>query len=128
MNKVILTGRLTADPDIRSTTDGKIVARYRLAVPRRYKKDGEQQADFISCITFGKSADFAERYLKKGVKICVSGRIETGYYTNKDGKTVYTTEVVVEEHEFCEKKNSPSGSEEADTSFDDVTPDDDLPF
>lgn len=128
MNKVVLTGRLTTDPDIRNAPSGMLVARYRLAVPRKYKKDGEQQADFISCITFGKSADFAERYLQKGTKICVSGRIETGHYTNKDGKTVYTTEVVVEEHEFCEKKNAPSGSEESNIAFDDVTPDDDLPF
>lgn len=81
------------------------MARYSLAVDRKYKKDGEANADFINCIAFGKNGEFAEKYLHKGTKIAVVGRIQTGSYTNKDGQKVYTTDVVVEEHEFCESKN-----------------------
>ena len=104
MNKVILMGRLTADPDVRYTSDGTAIARYSLAVDRRYKKDGEQSADFISCVVFGKGGEFAEKYLKKGTKIAVEGRIQTGSYTNREGKKVYTTDVVVEAQEFAESK------------------------
>lgn len=104
MNKVVLMGRLTADPDVRYTSDGTAIARYYLAVDRRYKKDGEQSADFISCVVFGKGGEFAEKYLKKGTKICVDGRIQTGSYTNREGKKVYTTDVVVEAQEFAESK------------------------
>lgn len=100
MNKVFLMGRLTKDPDVRRTNDGIAVARYTLAVDRRGK---DKEADFINCITFGKSGEFAERYLHKGTKIAVEGRIQTGSYTNKDGQKVYTTDVVIESHEFCEK-------------------------
>lgn len=108
MNKVILMGRLCADPDVRYTTGDKptCIARYRLAVNRMYNKDGEQQADFISCVAFGKSGEFAEKYLHKGIKIIITGRIQTGSYTNKDGQKVYTTDVVVENHEFAESKGS----------------------
>ena len=104
MNKVILIGRLTADPDIRYSNDGTAIARYYLAVDRRYKKESEQSADFISCVVFGKGGEFAEKYLKKGTKIAVEGRIQTGSYTNREGKKVYTTDVVVEAQEFAESK------------------------
>jgi single-strand DNA-binding protein len=103
MNKTIYTGRLTSDPDVRYAKD-LCVARYTLAVDRKYKKDGEQTADFIRCVAFGKSGEFAEKYLKKGMKIAVTGRTQTGSYKDKDGKTVYTNDNVVEEHEFCESK------------------------
>ena len=108
MNKVILMGRLTRDPDVRvsNTADRQItVARYTLAVDRRAKRDSnEQTADFISCVAFDKNAEFAEKYLHQGTKVVVTGRIQTGSYTNKDGQKVYTTDVVVEDQEFCESK------------------------
>lgn len=108
MNKVILIGRLTKDPEVRYTqgSDSLAIARYSLAVDRRFKRQGEAVADFINCVTFGKAAIFAEKYLKQGTKIAVTGRIQTGSYTNKDGHKVYTTDVVVEEHEFAESKTS----------------------
>lgn len=109
MNKVILMGRLVRDPEVRysQTANGNMaVARYTLAVERRIKKDGEQTADFISCVAFGRSGEFAEKYLHQGMKIAITGRIQTGSYTNKDGQKVYTTDVVVEEQEFCESKSS----------------------
>lgn len=110
MNKVILIGRLTRDPEVRySQGDNSLaIARYSLAVDRRFKRPGEADADFINCVTFGKAAEFAEKYLKQGTKIAVTGRIQTGSYTNKDGQKVYTTDVVVEEHEFAESKNNNS--------------------
>lgn len=114
MNKVILMGRLTRDPEVRYSAgeNSTAIARYTLAVDRRFKRDGEASADFISCTAFGKSAEFAERYLRQGVKIAVTGRIQTGSYTNKDGIKVYTTDVIVEDHEFAESKNaSMAGSE-----------------
>lgn len=99
-------GRLTKDPDVRYSQGEKTtaVARYALAVDRKFKRDGEASADFINCIAFGKNGEFAEKYLRKGTKIVVVGRIQTGSYTNKDGQKVYTTDVVVEEHEFAESK------------------------
>lgn len=110
MNKVILLGRLTRDPEVRYSQNGDqqmAIARYTLAVDRRgQKKEGQQTADFISCVAFGKNGEFAEKYLKQGTKIAVSGRIQTGSYTNKDGQKVYTTDVVVEEQEFAESKGS----------------------
>ncbi len=112
MNKCELMGRLTKDPEVRYTNaePPMAVARYNLAVNRRYgKKDGEQQADFISCVAFGKAAEFAEKYLKKGTKIVVVGRIQTGSYTNKEGQKIYTTDVVIEEQEFAESKNTAGG-------------------
>ena len=101
MNKVIIIGRLTKDPDVRYTQgeNSMCIARYTLAVDRKGKDKG---ADFISCVAFGKGGEFAEKYLKKGKKIAVTGKIQTGSYTNKDGVKVYTTDVVVEDHEFCE--------------------------
>ena len=107
MNKVILMGRLTRDPDIRYVQGEEkttVIARYTLAVDRRGSKGNGQTADFISCVAFDKIADFAERYLKQGIKLVVEGRIQTGSYTNKDGQRVYTTEVVVENCEFAESK------------------------
>lgn len=109
MNKVVLIGRLTADPDIRHTQSGKCVASYRLAVDRAFKSDGQPEADFISCVAWGKSGEFCQRYLHKGMKIALEGRIQTRTYDDKDGKKVYVTEVIVEHHEFCEgRKQSDS--------------------
>lgn len=111
MNKVILVGRLTRDPEIRYTSgqNQTAVGRYTLAVDRRYKKEGDEQtADFINCVTFGRGAEFAEKYLHQGTKIAVVGRIQTGSYTNKDGQRVYTTDVVAEEQEFAESKAAAS--------------------
>ena len=113
MNKVILMGRLTRDPEVRySQGEGSLaIARYTIAVDRRFKRDGDQQtADFISCVSFGKTAEFAEKYYRQGTKVLVTGRIQTGSYTNKDGQKVYTTEVVVEEQEFAESKAAASES------------------
>ncbi|HIT91238.1 MAG TPA: single-stranded DNA-binding protein [Candidatus Merdenecus merdavium] len=106
MNKVILMGRLTRDPEVRySAGDSSLaIARYSLAVDRRFKRDGEPTADFINCVSFGKTAEFAEKYFRQGIKIAITGRIQTGSYTNKDGIKVYTTDVVVEEQEFAESK------------------------
>ncbi|MBR1440297.1 MAG: single-stranded DNA-binding protein [Lachnospiraceae bacterium] len=113
MNKVILMGRLTRDPEVRYSQGGEnslAIARYTLAVDRRFNRnqggDNQQTADFIQCVAFGRSGEFAEKYFRKGIKIAVTGRIQTGSYTNKDGATVYTTEVVVEDQEFAESKNS----------------------
>lgn len=108
MNKIILMGRLTKDPEVRYSQGNNpmAIARYTLAVERKFKRDGEPNADFINCIAFGKNGEFAEKYLHKGIKIAVVGRIQTGSYTNKDGQKVYTTDVVVEEHEFAESKNA----------------------
>ena len=114
MNKVTLIGRLTRDPDIRSTAGDNpmTIARYCLAVDRKFTK-GEKETDYINCVAFGKGAEFAEKYLRKGTKIAVSGRIQTGSYKNKDGQTVYTTDVIVEEQEFCESRNSESAPSQA---------------
>ena len=108
MNKVILMGRLTRDPEVRYSggDNATAVARYSLAVDRRFKRDNEPSADFISCVGFGKTAEFAEKYFRKGMRICVVGRIQTGSYTNRDGQKVYTTYVVVEEQEFAESKGA----------------------
>lgn len=107
MNKVILMGRLTKDPDIRyGGANNSCVARYSLAVVRKFKQDGQPDADFINCVAFGKNGEFAEKYLHKGTKIVACGRIQTGSYTNRDGQKVYTTDVVVEEQEFAENKAS----------------------
>ena len=113
MNKAILMGRLTRDPEVRySQGDNQMaIARYTLAVDRRFNRNNDENtADFIPCVAFGKAGEFAERYFRKGTKIAVTGRIQTGSYTNKDGVKVYTTEVVVEEQEFAESKNSSSSN------------------
>ena len=108
MNKVVLVGRLTRDPEVRYSqgNNATAVARYTVAVDRRFKRDGEPTADFIPCVVFGRSAEFAEKYFRQGMRVSVSGRIQTGSYTNKDGMKVYTTEVIVEEQEFAESKNA----------------------
>ncbi len=114
MNKVILMGRLTRDPEVRYSQgeNATAIARYTLAVDRRFNRNNDDQtADFITCVAFGKSGEFAERYLHKGTKIAVTGRIQTGSYTNKDGVKVYTTEVVVEDQEFAESKNASGGND-----------------
>lgn len=106
MNKAILMGRLTRDPNVRYTqgAESTCVARYTLAVDRRAKQEGQQSADFISCVAFGRNGEFAEKYLKQGSKIVVTGHIQTGSYTNRDGNKVYTTDIVIEEQEFAESK------------------------
>lgn len=138
MNKVILMGRLTRDPEVRYSQGAQplAIARYTLAVDRRGSKQGEQSADFINCIAFGKSGEFAEKYLHQGTKIVVTGRIQTGSYTNRDGQKVYTTDVVVEEQEFAEsKKNTqpapepaPEGGYEGFMNIPDGVEDEGLPF
>jgi len=116
MNKVILMGRLTRDPEVRYSQGENplAIARYSLAVDRRNARNNngdDQTADFINCVSFGRTAEFAEKYFRKGTKIAITGRIQTGSYTNKDGVKVYTTEVVVEEQEFAESKNASSGND-----------------
>lgn len=108
MNKVILMGRLTRDPDVRYSAgeNSTAVARYTLAVDRRFHRDGDATADFIGCVAFGRQAEFAEKYLRQGTKIAITGRIQTGSYTNREGQKVYTTDVIVEEQEFAESKNA----------------------
>lgn len=108
MNKVILIGRLTADPDLRYTQSQKPVATYRLAVDRPFKTEGQPEADFITCIAWNKNAEFVSKHLTKGTKIAIEGRIQTRNYDDKDGKKVFVTEVVVDRHEFCEAKKSAS--------------------
>lgn len=134
MNKTLLIGRTTKDPDIRYTQSEQpmTIARFNLAVGRRFKKDGEQSADFISCVAFGKTAEFIEKYVFKGTKIAVEGRIQTGSYTNNDGNKVYTTDVVVEQVEFAESKtDSKSAAKESNDDFMNVADgldDEGLPF
>lgn len=137
MNKVILIGRLTKDPETRYSQgqSSTCISRYSLAVDRQFKRDGEQTADFLNCVAFGKQGEFAEKYLKKGTKIAVTGRLQTGSYTDRDGKKVYTTDVVVESHEFVESKKesdqsqqtSPFGSIDGFMSIPDGI-DEELPF
>ena len=136
MNKAILVGRLTRDPEVRYSQDenATAVARYTVAVDRRFKRDGEPIADFIRCLVFGRSAEFAEQYFRQGMRVSISGRIQTGSYTNKDGVKVYTTEVIVEEQEFAEsrteqERNKAQGADEGDGFMniqDDI--DNELPF
>lgn len=137
MNKCIIMGRLTRDPEVRYSQDNQsiAVARYSLAVNRRFKKQGEQEVDFINCVAFGKAAEFVEKFLNKGMQISIVGRIQTGSYTDKNGKKVYTTDVVVEEHYFAEGKkdsqssnNTSSDSTEAFYPIDENIDDSDLPF
>lgn len=119
MNKVILMGRLTRDPDVRYTQgeNPMPVARFSLAVDRRRANaDGQREADFISCIAFQRSAEFVEKYLNQGTKIVLSGRIQTGSYTNKDGQKVYTTDVIAEDIEFAESKSAAGNRAEARTA------------
>lgn len=112
MNKVILMGRLTRDPEVRYGTgeNTNAVARYTLAVDRRFKRDGEVSTDFIGCVAFGRNAEFAEKYLRQETKIALTGRIQTGSYTNREGQKIYTTDIVVEEQEFAESKAVAAGN------------------
>lgn len=110
MNKVIIMGRLTRDPDVRQAGETTI-ARFTVAVDRRYKREGEQSADFLSCVAFGKTADFISKYFYKGMKIALEGHLQTGHYTNKDGVEVYTTDVVAESVEFAESKQASNNQE-----------------
>ena len=113
MNSVQLIGRLTRDPEIRYTDGGASIARFGLAVERRFKQENGADADFINIVSFGKTAEFIEKYFHKGMKIALNGRIQTGSYTDKDGKKVYTTDVIAENVEFCESKqnNSPEAKD-----------------
>lgn len=107
MNKVVLVGRLVRDPEVKYSQgdNATAVVRYTLAVDRRFKRDNEPTADFITCVAFGRTAEFAEKYFRQGMRVAISGRIQTGSYTNKDGVKVYTTEVLIEEHEFAQSKS-----------------------
>lgn len=118
-NRVFLSGRATKDAEIRG--DETKVARYTLAVDRKYTKGEEKQTDFLNCVCFGKTAEFAEKYVKKGTKLIVIGRIQTGSYTNKDGQKINTTDIVVEEHEFCESKSAETTSKQSDGDFMDIS-------
>jgi single-strand DNA-binding protein len=111
MNSVQLTGRFTADPDVRYTDAGTSIARFTVAVDRRFKRQGEPDADFIRCIAFGKTAEFIEQYFHKGMKIGINGRIQTGSYTNKDDQKVFTTDVIAESVEFEESKAASTNTE-----------------
>lgn len=131
MNNVVLMGRLTRDPDVRYSAQGDsqmAIARFTLAVDRRFKRNGDDQnADFISCVAFGKTAEFIEKYVNKGTKLTLSGRIQTGSYTNKDGQKVYTTDVIAEDQEFAESKNASGnngGQTEANSSSNNTIQDD----
>lgn len=147
MNKTILMGRLTREPEVRYSANdsGLAIARFTLAVNRRFRRDGEASADFISCVAFGKTAEFIEKYISKGRQICVSGRIQTGSYTNRDGQKIYTTEVVVEEVDFADSRRSDDAADApvdaagampapqaaaapADTGMDGFAVDEDIPF
>ncbi len=133
MNKVILMGRATKDADVRYSAgaESTCIARYSLAVDRRVRAGQESQADFINIVAFGKAGEFAEKYVKKGTKLVVTGRIQTGSYKDKDGKTIYTTDVVAEDQEFAESKKSGEAASDGFTSiggFPVETEDDDLPF
>lgn len=108
MNKCVLCGRLTKDVEVKQGDN--LLARYSLAVDRKYSKSDDKQTDFINCVCFGKTAEFAEKYLHKGMKILIVGRIQTGSYTNNAGQKVYTTDIIVEEHEFVESKATESNS------------------
>lgn len=112
MNKVVLMGRLTRDPEVRYSQgeNSVAIARYTLAVRRRFHREGEPEADFINCLCFGKPAEFVEKYFRQGMQVTVSGRIQTGSYTNRDGVKVYTTEVVVDEQEFAESSSKSGGN------------------
>ena len=111
MNSVQLIGRLTRDPEIRYTDGGASIARFGLAVDRRFKQENGADADFINIVSFGKTAEFIEKYFHKGMKIALNGRIQTGNYTDKDGKKVYTTDIVAENVEFCESKGTSANND-----------------
>ena len=137
MNKVVFSGRLTRDPEMRYSNDGKAVAKFDIAVNRKFKRENEPDADFFSCVCFGKTAEVVERYVAKGTKLMISGEVRNNNYTNREGQKVYGTQILVDEIEFCESKNSgesaPSQPYRRDTSGDGFMniPDgieDELPF
>lgn len=135
MNKAILMGRITKDIEVRYTAGDKptAVARYTLAVKRQFHRDGEQDTDFINCVAFGRQAEFAEKYFKQGTKIVISGRIQTGSYTNREGRKVYTTDIVIEEQHFAESKaasnSGPSSQRKTETGgFRQASGKDEVPF
>lgn len=121
MNKVIMMGRLTRDPEVSSSTSGTTFARYSIAVDRKFKKEGEPDADFFNCTSFGKQAEFVERYLKKGTKVVVTGRLQNNNYTNKDGQKVYDVRIMCEEVEFAESKNSSESNNSGSADVTDFT-------
>ena len=127
MNKVLLIGRLVREPEVRYSQDNKAVAKFTLAVDRRFHKENEQSADFISCTAFGKTAEFVEKYLSKGTKVATEGRWQTGSYKNKEGQTVYTNDCIIEQMEFAESKKQ---NEDTKNDFMNIPDDvmDDLPF
>lgn len=116
MNLVILMGRICKDPDITSSQSGTTIARYSIAVDRRFKKEGEPTADFFTCVSFGKQAEFVDRYLKKGTKIIVTGELQNNNYTNKDGQKVYDTRILTNNVEFAESKRETNESNNTDTN------------
>lgn len=120
MNKVILMGRLTRDPEVRYSAgdNSTAVARYTLAVNRRFKRDNEPTADFVPCVAFGKAAEFTEKWFRQGMQVAISGRIQTGSYTNREGRKIYTTEVVLEEQEFAESKRESQQGQQAPPKYD----------
>lgn len=124
MNKVIEIGRLTRDPDISSSASGTVFARFSIAVDRRFKREGEPDADFFNCSAFGKTAEFIERYIKKGTKVALAGRLENNDYTNKDGQKIHDIRIMVEEIEFAESKKS----DQTDTNFTNIPDNIELPF
>ena len=137
MNKVVIIGRFTRDPEIKYTTgeNATATARFSLAVNRRFKnKEGNYDADFINCVAFGKTVECIEKYFTKGMAIGITGRIQTGSYTNKEGQKVYTTDVVVEETEFVESKNKgtsdnvPNNNANSNSDFEETISDDEMPF
>lgn len=114
MNKAIMIGRLTRDPDIRYTQgeNQTAIARFSLAVDRRWKREGEPDADFFNCTAFGRQAEFVEKYLKQGTKIAITGRVQNDNYTDRNGQKVYSVQIIVEEMEFAESKNAEAGQQE----------------
>ena len=119
MNKVIEMGRLTRDPEVSSSASGTTFARFSIAVDRRFKREGEADADFFNCSAFGKTAEFIEKYISKGTKVVVCGRLENNNYTNKDGQKVYDVRIMVEEIDFAESKNN--GQAKTESKGNDVT-------
>lgn len=133
MNAVQLVGRLARDPDVKYSQDGRAHARITLAVDRRHRKDGEQNADFISCVAFGKTAEFVEKYFRKGMRMGLTGRIQTASYKNQQGNMIYTTDVICENIEFVESKKAAGEEQQAAgpdgfMSIPDQLDDDNLPF
>lgn len=125
MNKAVLMGRLVRDPDVRYTQGERsmAIARFTLAVDRKFKRENEQGADFINCVAFGKGAAFTEKYFSKGMRVVVSGRLQTGSYTNKDGQKVYTMDVIVEEQEFAESRKRDKQSDSGNSGLEDSSGD-----